>query len=219
MAMFERPTVGSTSRPIGLSLQQRFAKRLLDLGLSLLGLTLASPLILFGWLAATLSTGKNGFFLQDRVGRGGRLFKVIKLRTMRDVPGFVSTVTTDRDPRITRVGHWLRVTKMDELPQLINVVLGQMSFVGPRPDVPGFADLLQGESRAILDIRPGITGPATLEFRDEQRLLAMQSDPERYNREVIWPRKVELNLAYIRNYSIAKDVRYIVQTIFPGHRP
>ncbi len=211
--------MGHTGKPIGLNLRQRFAKRLLDLSLGLLGLTLACPLILFGWLAATLSTGKNGFFLQNRVGRGGQLFKVIKLRTMREIPGFVSTVTTERDPRITRVGHWLRATKMDELPQLINVVLGQMSFVGPRPDVPGFADQLEGESRAILDIRPGITGPATLEFRDEQRLLAMQSDPERYNQEVIWPRKVELNLAYIRDYSVAQDVRYIVLTIFPGLRP
>jgi lipopolysaccharide/colanic/teichoic acid biosynthesis glycosyltransferase len=201
-----------------LSLAQKFLKRTFDLSLGILGLTVLSPLILGGWIAATMSSGKNGFFLQNRVGRNGKLFKVIKLRTMREIAGFTTTTTTERDPRITRVGQFLRVSKLDELPQLINVVLGQMSFVGPRPDVPGYADCLQGPARAILNLRPGITGPATLEFRDEQRLLADQADPEAYNQQVIWPRKVELNLQYIREYSFGKDIGYILQTALPNRR-
>lgn len=203
-------------RELDLTVGQRFIKRAFDLVVSAAGLSVFSPLILGGWMAAAASTGKNGFFLQKRVGRHGRLFRVVKLRTMREIAGIHTTTTTERDPRITRVGHILRVTKLDELPQLFNVLIGQMSFVGPRPDVPGFADQLQGQARAILNLRPGITGPATLAFRDEQRLLAEQPDPERYNNEVIWPRKVELNLEYIRNYSFAGDLGYIIQTIMPG---
>ena len=124
-----------------------------------------------------------------------------------------STVTTRHDPRITRVGRILRSTKVDELPQLLNVLLGHMSIVGPRPDVPGFADRLSGDDRIVLSIRPGITGPATLEFRNEEELLSSQSDPERYNREVIWPKKVELNREYVANYSFWKDFGYIWRTI------
>lgn len=107
---------------------------------------------------------------------------------------------------------------MDELPQLINVFLGHMSFVGPRPDTAEFADLLQGEERIILSIRPGITGPATLAFIDEEELLANSADPEKYNREVIFPAKIMLNRQYISNYSFRKDILYILATIIPGLR-
>src|SRR5699024_5392612 len=116
----------------------------------------------------------------------------------------------------TPLGRFFRRTKIDELPQLWNVLLGDMSFVGPRPDVPGYADKLEGEQRLLLSIRPGITGPATLKYRDEEAMLAAQDDAEAYNRDVIWPDKVHLNLDYIRDWSLAGDIRYIWQTVFGG---
>jgi len=125
-----------------------------------------------------------------------------------------TTVTKRGDPRITRLGAFFRRTKIDELPQLWNVLIGQMSFVGPRPDVPGFADKLTGNEREVLKLRPGITGPATLKYRNEEELLAAQSDPEKYNREVIFPDKVRINLDYMRNWSLRKDISYIWQTVF-----
>jgi lipopolysaccharide/colanic/teichoic acid biosynthesis glycosyltransferase len=123
-------------------------------------------------------------------------------------------VTTSNDPRITAIGRFFRRTKIDELPQLINVLFGQMGFVGPRPDVPGFADELCGADRIILTVRPGITGPATLRFRNEEEELAAQPDPERFNREVIFVEKVRLNREYVENFSLLKDVRYILLTLF-----
>lgn len=198
---------------IGLSPAQATRKRGFDLLLAFIGLLLGFWLIALGWLVATIDTRQNGFFTQQRVGRNGRLFHVIKIRTMRNVTGVDTTVTTGADPRITRVGRILRKTKIDELPQLINVLLGDMSFVGPRPDVPGFADKLADEDKVVLSIRPGITGPATLKYRDEETLLARQADPEAYNREVIFPDKVRINREYIENWSLAGDIRYIWQTI------
>jgi lipopolysaccharide/colanic/teichoic acid biosynthesis glycosyltransferase len=112
------------------------------------------------------------------------------------------------------LGRFWRKTKIDELPQLINVLKGDMSFVGPRPDVPGYADKLEGEDRIVLSVRPGITGPATLKYRDEEALLAGQKDPERYNNEVIWPDKVRINKEYIKSYSFKNDLVYIAKTIF-----
>jgi lipopolysaccharide/colanic/teichoic acid biosynthesis glycosyltransferase len=114
---------------------------------------------------------------------------------------------------VTRIGRILRKSKIDELPQLLNVLAGQMSFVGPRPDVPGFADRLQGEERLLLSVRPGITGPASLAYRDEEALLAAQSDPEAFNREVIYPDKVQLNLKYIRNYRLWTDLECIARSV------
>jgi lipopolysaccharide/colanic/teichoic acid biosynthesis glycosyltransferase len=197
----------------GLTPANRFLKRVFDILVSLLGLLVLWPLLLVGWLAAAASTRANGFFVQTRVGMHGQTFKLLKLRSMRKCFVVQTTVTTRQDPRITRIGSLLRKTKMDELPQLWNVLVGDMSLVGPRPDVPGFADQLTGDDRSVLSIRPGITGPASLEFRDEEELLAMQDDPEKFNREVIWPRKVELNRAYVANYSFWKDLVYIWRTI------
>lgn len=185
---------------------------------ALLLLLLLWPVMLIAFVAASLDTRQNGFFVQQRVGRYGKLFPIVKLRTMRTIAGMTTTVTQAHDPRITRLGQLWRRSKIDELPQLFNVLLGQMSFVGPRPDVPGFADELQGEDRIILSIRPGITGPATLAFRDEQELLARQANPERYNLEVIFPQKVALNRAYVENYSFWRDMEYIWLTI-SGGRP
>jgi lipopolysaccharide/colanic/teichoic acid biosynthesis glycosyltransferase len=191
-----------------------FLKRLFDLVFSLLLLLLTFWIILLAWVAATIDTGSNGLFIQKRVGRYGKLFPLLKIRTMRPVAGLDTTVTTEHDPRITRLGAFFRRSKIDELPQLINVLLGQMSFVGPRPDVPGYVDSLEGESRILLNVRPGITGPATLKYRNEESLLASKADPQRYNDEVIFPDKVRINMDYIRNYRFRKDLQYLYETLF-----
>src|SRR6056297_755741 len=159
-------------RPGGLGPSQAAMKRAFDLVVATAGLVLTCWLIVLAWLLASFDTRANGFFTQKRVGKDGRLFRVIKIRTMRVVPGTQTTVTTSNDQRITPLGRLWRKTKIDELPQLVNVLLGHMSFVGPRPDVPGFADLLAGGDRLVLSVRPGITGPATLKYRNEEDILA-----------------------------------------------
>ena len=188
-------------------------KRAFDVVFASLGLLILWPLLLMGWAAATASTGENGWFVQQRVGRGGRPFDVYKLRTMRSNRNGGSSVTVRGDARITPVGAWLRAWKLDELPQLVNVVKGDMSFVGPRPDVPGFADALEGDAREILTVRPGITSPATLKYRNEEELLARRSDPETYNANVIFPDKVRMNLDYVRTRTLAGDLRIILDTL------
>ena len=199
---------------VGLSRFNALQKRLFDFVFALVGLMSVWWLILLAWLAASWDTRSNGIFIQERVGQNGNFFRVVKIKSMRPMEFYDTTVTRQGDPRITRLGAFFRRTKIDELPQLWNVLLGQMSFVGPRPDVPGFADTLRGEERAMLSIRPGITGPATLKYRNEEELLAAQEDPEAYNLEIIWPDKVNINLKYIRDWSLLKDMRYIFQTIF-----
>jgi lipopolysaccharide/colanic/teichoic acid biosynthesis glycosyltransferase len=192
---------------------QSVLKRTFDLLLAIIGLAMTWWIILLAWLAASIDTRSNGFFTQQRVGKGGKLFTVIKIKTMRPMKNINTTVTRQNDPRITRVGSLLRRTKIDELPQLWNVLVGDMSFVGPRPDVEGFADRLEGEERAILSIRPGITGPATLKYHNEEGLLASVEYPEQYNMEVIWPDKVRINLEYIQHWSLRKDIEYIIKTV------
>ncbi len=196
------------------SLKQEILKRGFDLTLACVGLLFFWWVIIIGWIIAYYDTGASGFFLQQRVGRYGRVFKVIKLRTMRIDNSVQTTVTTVSDSRITRVGRILRRSKIDELPQLINIILGDMSFVGPRPDVPGYADLLDGDDSIILRIRPGITGPATLKYRDEESLLAREIDPEAYNQNIIWPDKVNINKDYVKNWSLKMDIYYIIKTVF-----
>lgn len=198
---------------LGLSSGQSSAKRSFDFLMALFGLLATWWLILLAWLTASIDTHSNGLFMQKRVGRNGKIFCVVKIKTMRNAATLDTTVTRSDDPRITPVGAFFRRTKIDELPQLWNVLVGDMSFVGPRPDVPGFADTLQGEERAMLSIRPGITGPATLKYRNEEELLAAQEDPEGFNREVIWPDKVKINLDYIRGWSLRQDMRYILETV------
>lgn len=186
-------------------------KRTFDIFASGVGLVLLWPVIAVTWYMAGRDTAASGFFRQQRVGRYGKLFKVVKLRTMLPVEGM--TVTRAGDARITRLGAKLRRYKLDELPQLWNVLIGDMSFVGPRPDVPGFIDQLTGSDRKILMLRPGITGPATLKYRNEEELLAGVDDPERYNAEVIWPDKVRINQEYLEGWSFKKDIGYIVKTV------
>jgi lipopolysaccharide/colanic/teichoic acid biosynthesis glycosyltransferase len=187
-------------------------KRAFDITAAVVGLTVLWPVIAVTWVLAGRDTGASGFFRQERVGRDGKIFRVVKLRTMRPVGG--TSVTMAGDPRITPLGAKLRRYKLDELPQLWNVLIGNMSFVGPRPDVPGFVDKLEGAERELLKLRPGITGPATLKYRNEEEILASADDPERFNSEVIWPDKLQMNLDYMHNWSLKSDVSYIIKTIF-----
>ena len=196
-----------------LSIRQRAVKRAFDVVVSAAGLVVTSPVIVVALAAATVDTRKLGLFSQPRVGMGGRHFRVLKVRTMRISSGLASTVTAKSDARITKLGAIMRGLKIDELPQLVNVLVGDMSIVGPRPDVPGYADRLRGDDRLVLSVRPGITSPATLAYRHEEALLASVADPERYNRDVIWPDKVRINLEYLNSYSLVADLRCIRDTV------
>jgi lipopolysaccharide/colanic/teichoic acid biosynthesis glycosyltransferase len=192
---------------------QRRLKRVFDIVLSLTGIVLTLPIMVLAWIVATIDTKSNGLFVQERIGEEGKPFHVFKIKTMRSINGLESTVTTSSDQRVTSSGKVLRKTKIDELPQLFNILMGQMSFVGPRPDVRGFADMLTGKDREILSLKPGITGPATLKYKDEERLLGQQADPEHYNKTVIWPDKVAINRQYIKEWSMKKDIFYIIKTV------
>ena len=175
-------------------------------------------LLLLGWLllvvAICIRVKMPGpvFFRQRRVGLGGRLFTMVKFRTMTLNHGG-SSVSVAGESRITPLGARLRRWKLDELPELWNVLVGDMSFVGPRPDVPGYADALTGEQRDILLLRPGITGPASLKYRNEEELLAAVDNPQEYNDTVIYPDKVRINRYYLHNYSFVSDIKMIVCTV------
>ena len=190
-----------------------FTKRGFDIVVSFLGLTFSWWLIFIAWVIATFETKSNGFFIQKRVGKDGKIFNVIKIKTMKKVEGVDTTITSSNDVRITKSGKFFRDTKIDELPQLINVLIGDMSFVGPRPDVPGYADKLEGEDRIVLSIRPGITGPASLKYKNEEEILSSQNDPKWYNDKVIWPDKVRINKEYIKNWALKTDIEYIIKTV------
>ncbi|MCD6582590.1 MAG: sugar transferase [Desulfuromusa sp.] len=181
---------------------------------AVMGLIVFLPLLIILAILIFLTDSWPVFYNQKRVGKDGKLFFIYKFRTMYVKNSNRSTVTVLGDDRITPIGSFLRRYKLDEIPQLWNVLSGDMSFVGPRPDVPGFADKLEGDERSMLSIRPGITGPATLKYRDEEESLVKQDDPESYNREIIWPDKVRINLVYIRNWSLIRDLKYIFQTVF-----
>ena len=155
-------------------------------------------------------------FKQKRVGKGGSLFSMYKFRSMSVGHGG-SSVSVAGESRITPLGAKLRRYKLDELPELWNVLVGDMSFVGPRPDVPGYADALQGEDREVLTLRPGITGPASLKYRDEEEILAKVPDPQKYNDEVIFPDKVRLNRFYLHHYSFWMDIKMIFATVLGRH--
>ena len=193
---------------------QVLLKRLLDIFLSIIGLILSFPVLGLLLIVAAFNTRSSGLLAQIRIGKDGKAFLLYKLKSMRNSDEVSTFITTATDKRITHFGRFLRKTKLDELPQLWNVLIGQMSFVGPRPDVPGYADQLQGEDRIILSIRPGITGPASLAFKDEEELLAQQENPQRYNDEVIWPKKVRINKEYVKNYSLLTDIQIIWKTVF-----
>ncbi|TXK73237.1 sugar transferase [Mesonia sp. HuA40] len=197
-----------------LSTSEKWVKRGVDLIASLVGIGLLSPILILGFILASLSTNQNGIYRSKRIGQFGKEFYILKLRSMRRIEGVETSVTTTRDPRITGIGAFLRKYKIDELPQLFNVLLGQMSLVGPRPDVTGFADNLTDNNAKILLLKPGITGLATLAFKNEEELLARQNDPIAYNREVIWPEKIRLNKYYLENYSLTLDIKILFKTVF-----
>ena len=190
-------------------------KRIFDFTCSFVGLFFLSPLILLLSTILIKSTSKGPvFFIQERVGKDGKIFKMIKFRTMFVAQESSSTISIKGDIRVTKIGVFLRRYKLDELPELINVLLGHMSLVGPRPDVPGYADKLVGEDRNILELRPGITGPASLKYSNEEEILGKQKNPKAYNDEVIYPDKIRINLEYYNNQSIWLDIKIIFATIF-----
>lgn len=190
-------------------------KWIFDRVMALIGLVVLLPVFLVvGILIKIKMPDGPILFRQKRVGKGGRIFTMVKFRSMI-VSHSGSSVSVAGESRISPLGAKLRKYKLDELPELWNVLIGDMSFVGPRPDVPGFADKLVGEEREILQLRPGITGPASLKYRNEEELLASVDDPIRYNTEVIYPDKVRINLDYLRHWSFARDLKYIVQTLLP----
>lgn len=194
---------------------ERTIKRAFDLTVASIALAVLSPLIAMAAISARRSTESSGIFRQARIGQDGRIFFIYKIRTMRSVPGVTTTVTTECDSRLTRLGRMLRRWKIDELPQLVNVVRGEMSLVGPRPDVPEYLDRIRREAPSVLSIRPGLTGPASIKYRREEELLARQRDPQDYNDRVIFPDKLRINDAYVRNYRLLKDLYYLWQTVAP----
>jgi lipopolysaccharide/colanic/teichoic acid biosynthesis glycosyltransferase len=205
------------------SLYNRCGKRVLDASLSLLGLIVLAPLFLICAVVIKFSSRGTVFFRQVRTGLEGEAFRLYKFRSMVcRPPGQESLLTASDDPRVTPVGSWLRKTKIDELPQLINVLLGQMSLVGPRPEVHRYTDKYTREQRRILSVRPGITGLASVAFASEEQLLAGQVDKERFYVTTLMPLKIELELEYCRDISLWGDLRILLQTLFAisgGPRP
>ena len=189
------------------------SKRIFDILFAFLGILFTLPIVFVAFIVASIETKSLGLFIQKRVGKDGKLFNVFKIKTMKAVKGVDTTVTTAKDMRITKSGKFFRDSKIDELPQFFNVLFGTMSFVGPRPDVEGYADRLEGEDRIILTIRPGITGPASLKYGNEEEILAKKENPKEYNDKVIWVDKVKINRDYIENWSFKKDIDYIVKTV------
>jgi len=197
----------------GLNTRQRFVKRVFDLFFSFFGLLFFFIPIVILIIIASFSTRNFGLFRQIRIGENGKLFKIFKIRTMNvNIPN-EDFITLKNDERITPFGKFLRLFKLDELPQLFNVLMGDMSLVGPRPDVIGYADKLTGYDRIILSVKPGITGPATLKFKNEEDILSKQNNPKKYNDRVIWPEKIKLNKQYIQHWSLINDIKCIVKTI------
>lgn len=191
-----------------------FLKSLFDRIASLFGLIFLFPILLVvGILIRVKMPGGPIIFKQKRVGQYGKLFTMYKFRSMT-VCHSGSSVSVKGESRITPLGIQLRKYKLDELPELWNVLIGDMSFVGPRPDVPGYADKLEGDARRILLLKPGITGPASLKYRNEEELLAEQEDPQKYNDEVLFPDKVRINIEYLNNRSFWHDIKIIIYTVF-----
>lgn len=189
-------------------------KRAFDIVFSSFGLVVCLPLILAisGLLLAT--EGRPIFFRQARVGYRGKPFRIWKFRTMvRDAEKLGKPLTAGGDARVTRLGAWLRATKLDELPQLINVLVGDMSFVGPRPEVARYVDCYSTEQRRVLELTPGITDAASIQYRHEERLLAGEADPEKVYISTIVPDKIRLNLEYARNANVLRDCVIICRTL------
>jgi len=195
------------------------AREALDVFLSALALVILSPVLFAIVIAILCETGRPVFFAQNRVGRNGKLFRLVKFRSMRQGNAGPS-ITARGDSRITRVGGILRKFKLDELPQFWNVVRGDMSIVGPRPEVPQFVDTSNPVWRSVLSVRPGITDPASVAYRNEEELLAKATDRIRFYEETILPAKLAMNIEYIQKRSLWEDVKVIARTakctVFPA---
>ncbi len=189
-----------------------FLKRVFDFIASFLGLIILFPSFIVIALFIKLKMPGPVFFIQKRVGQHGKLFSMVKFRTMSVGHGG-NSISVKGESRITPLGAILRKYKLDELPELYNVLKGDMSFVGPRPDVPGYADKLQGDMRRTLSLKPGITGPASMKYAREEEILAQQSDPVKYNNEVIYPDKVRINMTYLEHRSFCMDMMIIAYTL------
>jgi lipopolysaccharide/colanic/teichoic acid biosynthesis glycosyltransferase len=192
------------------------AKRAFDLATSICGLVVLSPLMLVIAILVKAEDGGTVFFSQERIGRNGRPFRMWKFRTMilaADTMGL--PLTTAGDPRVTRIGSWLRVHKLDELPQLLNVLRGEMSVVGPRPEVSKYVDMYTSEQRKVLALNPGITDRASILFADEGALLAKYPDPERFYIEKIIPEKIRINLEYADHATPLSDLATVLRTVGP----
>lgn len=181
-------------------------KRLFDIAISFTALLLFGSIIFLSWIVVSIETQKNGFFRQQRIGQFGKPFRIVKLRTMSNSKTSIN--------QISILGRWMRRSKMDELPQLWNIFVGDMSFVGPRPDISGYYDLLEGEDEKILDLKPGLTSLASIKYANEEEILSTQINPLLYNDEVIFPDKVRMNLEYYYNHSVFGDIKIIMNTIF-----
>lgn len=181
-------------------------KRVFDIFISIAILSLFFWILLLCWLIAILDTKSNGVFIQERIGQFGKVFKIYKFRT-------ISINNNSGKIIINRVGRILRKYKLDELPQIFNVIRGEMSIVGPRPDIIGYYNLLEGENRKILELKPGLTGVASLKYFQEEALLQNQENSLLFNDEVIYPDKVKMNLEYYYNHSLSGDMGIIIKTI------
>jgi lipopolysaccharide/colanic/teichoic acid biosynthesis glycosyltransferase len=190
------------------------AKRSLDLAASGLGLLLVSPILLVAAIAVRLDSAGPILFRQTRMGRNFRPFSIYKFRTMTvDAPERGGQITAGADPRITPSGRWLRKSKIDELPQLFNVFLGDMSLVGPRPEVPKYVEMFHDQYAAVLAVRPGLTDPASVKYRDEAELLAASADPDQEYVQRILPDKIALSRDYIERATLAGDVAILFRTL------
>ena len=196
-------------------LSETMIKRTFDFIAALLGLIVLSPLMLIMAVLVRLTSPGPAFYLQKRIGKSGEPFKIFKFRTMYiDADKRGGTITVGRDPRITPIGHILRKLKFDEFAQLINVVKGDMSLVGPRPETPNYVELYSAEQRRVLSVKPGITDPASIKFRNENDLLAGAKDPnETYIKEIM-PAKLKINLEYLDRQSLLGDIGIIFQTFY-----
>lgn len=180
-------------------------KRFFDIIVSLIALMIFLPFIIISWLILIQDTQSDGLFFQKRVGQHGKLFMIYKLKTMHPKTG-----------NISEVGFFFRKYKLDELPQFLNVLKGEMSIVGPRPDIEGYYDKLEGEERKVLELKPGITSEASIKYYNEEAILQQQSDALYYNDTVIFPDKVKMNLDYYYKQNLFLDIKIILKTIFKG---
>nr|WP_322626389.1 sugar transferase [uncultured Flavobacterium sp.] len=184
-------------------------KRCFDIVLSLFCLVITGWITLFFYLVITLTTRQNGFFFQERIGRFGKRFTIFKLRSMSDMPF---------GKKVTSIGRFIRKYKIDEFPQFLNILIGDMSFVGPRPDIAGYYDVLQGDERCLLELRPGLTGPASIKYAREEELLSASDNPLFFNDNVLFPDKVALNMIYYKKQSFILDLQLLLYT-FLGKLP